>query len=188
LSRRGPRNAVEAHPQSREIAYLIISGTKLADISRQFRISEDSLSRFKAKVLPQWLAQEANARDTVRQWHEDLRKAVNCQCEDAGTRDRHFWLPCNVLRLAVVHIDHPDILNALLEIYPGFSKDKELASRLIEDIRKDYHNFEERLISILVFQYNRLRELGLSEKAAAESTSNWMSEQIEAYDHQCNRS
>lgn len=53
----------------------------------------------------------------------------------------------------------------------------------MQDIRKDYHSFEERLISILVFQYERLCELGLSEKVAAESTSNWMDEQIEAYDH-----
>ena len=46
------------HPKRREIVSRIIYGEKLADLSREFSISEDSLWRFKKTGLVDLMAQE----------------------------------------------------------------------------------------------------------------------------------
>jgi len=59
------------HPKRREIVSRIIYGEKLADLAREFLVSEDSLWRFKKTGLVDLMAQEK-----LRLMANDLCKAL----------------------------------------------------------------------------------------------------------------
>jgi hypothetical protein len=121
-------------------------------------------------------------RYTLKQWREDLRKEIDCEWEDESTREAHFAVCASILYLGVCLIDHPKVKGAFLQINPVFNKDKEarkLAATLIRDIRKDYRDFEELLIAIVMRKIVDFVKLGLREDAAINATNRWLREEMD---------
>jgi hypothetical protein len=71
IGKRGPLSQVISHPRRREIVSRMIYGAKLADLAREFSVSEDSLWRFKKTGLVDLIAQEQ-----LRLMANDLCKAL----------------------------------------------------------------------------------------------------------------
>jgi len=71
MGKRGPQSQVMIHPKRREIVSRMIYGAKLADLAREFSVSEDSLWRFKKTGLVDLIAQEK-----LRSMANDLCKSL----------------------------------------------------------------------------------------------------------------
>ena len=71
MGKRGPQSLVMIHPKRREIVSRMIYGAKLADLAREFSVSEDSLWRFKKTGLVDLIAQEK-----LRSMANDLCKSL----------------------------------------------------------------------------------------------------------------
>ena len=72
MGKRGPQSQVMIHPKRREIVSRMIYGAKLADLAREFSVSEDSLWRFKKTGLVDLIAQEK-----LRSMANDLCKSLH---------------------------------------------------------------------------------------------------------------
>jgi hypothetical protein len=118
---------------------------------------------------------------SLKQWREDLRKELDCEGEDEKTREAHFMVCAGILYIGVCLIDYPKVKDAFLNIYPEFNKDKEgkkLASNLIRDTRREYKDFEELLIAIIMRKYIEFIKRGLSKGTALGATDRWLREEI----------
>jgi hypothetical protein len=118
---------------------------------------------------------------SLKQWRDDLRKELDCEGEDEKTQEAHFIVCARILYLGVCLIDYPKVKDAFLKIYPGFNEDKEaktLAATLIRDIRKDYREFEEILLAIIMRKIIDFVKRGLSEEAALDATNRWLREEM----------
>jgi hypothetical protein len=65
MGKRGPTCSICKDPRIEEINSKIASQEKLADISRQFAVSEDALSRHKEKCIIKALAASPNTKDII---------------------------------------------------------------------------------------------------------------------------
>lgn len=120
-------------------------------------------------------------RYNLKQWREDLRQELNCEGEDERVQEAHFMVCTGILYIGTCLIDYPEVKRAFLNIFPGFNKDKEgkkLAGELIKDIRKEYRDFEEILVALLMRKNLDFIERGLSEEAAANLAGKWLQEEV----------
>jgi hypothetical protein len=65
MGKRGPTCSICKHPRVEEINSKIASQEKLADISREFAVSEDALSRHKDKCIIIALSATPNTKDVI---------------------------------------------------------------------------------------------------------------------------
>lgn len=65
MGKRGPTCSICKDPHVEEINSQIASQEKLADISREFAVSEDALSRHKDKCIIKSLAASPNTKDVI---------------------------------------------------------------------------------------------------------------------------
>ena len=65
MGKRGPSCTICSHPAVEEINRRITSQEKLADISREFAVSEDALSRHKEKCIITALSATPNTKDVI---------------------------------------------------------------------------------------------------------------------------
>lgn len=66
MGKRGPTCSICKDPRIEEINSKIASQEKLADISREFAVSEDALSRHKEKCIIEALAASPNTKDIIK--------------------------------------------------------------------------------------------------------------------------
>lgn len=65
MGKRGPACSICSHPAVDEINGRIASQEKLADISREFAVSEDALSRYKDKCIIAALSSTPNTKEVI---------------------------------------------------------------------------------------------------------------------------
>ena len=124
---------------------------------------------------------EGEERYNLKQWREDLRQELKCEDEDERVQEAHFMVCAGILYIGTCLIDYPEVKRAFLNIFPGFNKDKEgkkLAGELIKDIRKEYRDFEEILVALLMRKNLDFIERGLSEEAAVNLAGKWLQEEV----------
>ena len=125
---------------------------------------------------------DGEERYSLKQWREDLRQELNCEDEDEQVRERHFMVCAGILYIGTCLIDYPEVKSAFLRVYPGFNKDKEgrkLAGELIRDIRREYRDFEEILVALLMRKYIDFIKRGLSDRTAVALAGRWLQEEVD---------
>ena len=104
-----------------------------------------------------------------------------CECEDEETRKKHYELHLVTLYLALSQVDFPRIKAAFFQCFPAFAESEDgrkLAAEFIKDVRRDFKEFEELLIAMLLRKCLDFEAKGLPEKVAGELACDWLTQEI----------